>query len=382
MRVSRRSLLQSLGATAVTGSTAKSLLGASVPEVSEPSRCANPAQCSILLDHNENAYGPSEKVLQVLRDAPNTSNRYPRTEYDLLLSKIAALHGVKSEQIVLGCGSSEILRLITTKFLAPGKGLVQAAPTCPLLGRFARSMGAEVVDVPVTRTYEHDLEAMLARAGDSAGLVHICNPNNPTGTLIRRKDIETFVRKLPAKMMVLVDEAYYDFVGPSGADASFLEQPFDDPRVMVTRTFSKMYGLAGMRVGYVVATPEIARRISADRVHPGISMVSAKAAAAALDDSEFVRVGAKRNADDRQEFSNQVNARFLHALDSHTNFFMLDPMRPIDQVLEHFKNHNIFIGPQIAEMPQYVRVSLGTPTEMAEFWRVLDLMPGSGKMVM
>ncbi|HXP82796.1 MAG TPA: histidinol-phosphate transaminase [Verrucomicrobiae bacterium] len=345
-------------------------------------RCASPQQCSILLDHNENAYGPSEKVLAVLRDAANFCNRYPRTEYDFLLGKIAAFHGVKPEQIALGSGSSEILRLVATEFLAPGKKLVQAAPTCPLLGRFARSVGVEVINVPVTRTYEHDLEAMLARAGDSTGLVHICNPNNPTGTLTRRKDIETFVQRLPANTMVLVDEAYHDFVGPNGSYASFLEQPIDDPRVMVTRTFSKMYGLAGMRVGYIVAAPEVARRISAHQLHFGISVISARASAAALDDPEYARQAAKRNADDRQEFLNQVNARFLHALDSHANFFMLDPMRPMDQVMDHFKKNRILIGPLITEMPKYVRVSLGNPPEMEEFWRVLDLMPGSGKMVM
>jgi histidinol-phosphate aminotransferase len=379
MRVSRRSVLQSFAVTPVFGSTARSLIGRSVAKIPQP----NPLPRPILLDHNEGAYGPSEKVLAVLRDAPSLGNRYPRTEYESLVSNISALHNVKQEQIALGCGSSEILRLAAAEFLGPGKRLLQAAPTCPLLGRFGKSVGAEVVDVPVTKTYDYDLEAMLARAGDSADLVYICNPNNPTGTLTRRNDIETFISKLPAKTLVLVDEAYHNFVNINGSYASFLDQPLN-PRMMVTRTFSKIYGLAGLRVGYLVAAPEIARSISAHQSQLGISVVSAKAAAAALDDSGYVRLSAKRNADDRQEFMNQVNARFLHALDSHANFVMMNPMRPVDQVIGHLKNNNILIGPLIPEMPKYIRVSLGTPEEMREFWRILDLMPGAGlhKMVM
>jgi histidinol-phosphate aminotransferase len=379
MRVSRRSLLRKLGATAVVGSAAQSFTKLLLAEGPQPLRCAIPLQCSILLDHSENAYGPSEKVMAVLREGLSISNRYPRAEYDVLLNKIAAFHAVKQERVVIGCGSSEILRLAATEFLAPGKKLVQAAPTCPLLGRFARSVGAEVSDVLVTKTCEHDLDAMLAHARDSAGLVYICNPNNPTGTLTARKDIETFIQKLPPDMMVLIDEAYHHFVRPNGTYASFLDQPLDDPRVMVTRTFSKIYGLAGMRVGYMVAAPEIARRFSAYELDQGISVVSAMAAAAALDDSEYVRLCAKRNADQRQEFMNQVSGRFLKAIDSETNFLMLKPLRPMDQVVKHFKYNDILVGSLIPEMPQFVRISLGTSADMREFWRVLDMLPGGGK---
>ncbi len=380
MRVSRREFVRGVGAAVVVGST-QPLIDLSKADV--PSHgCAIPAHCSVFLDRNENAYGPSDDVLALLRDVAPFSNRYPRTEYSFLLNKIADLHGTKPDEIALACGSSEILRLAATEFLAPGKRLVQAAPTCPLLGRFARSVGAEVVDVPLTKSYEHDVVAMSDGAGDSIALVYICNPNNPTGTLTDRKKIEALVRKLPAGAMVLIDEAYHHFVTPNGSYASFLDQPLHDPRVMVTRTFSKVYGLAGMRVGYLVAAPEIVRRLSTHQSQVGISLISAKAAAAALDDSEYMRRAIKRNADDRQEFMNQVNARFLHALDSHGNFVLLDPMRPAVEVVKHLKNNNVLVGPLIREMPKYVRVSLGTPAEMIEFWRVLDLMPGADKMVM
>jgi histidinol-phosphate aminotransferase len=373
--ISRRSLLRNLSASAVVCGVTESLGSLSLAAVSQPTR-------PLLLDHNENAYGPSEKVLAVLRDASHRSSRYPRTEYDSLLAKLSALHAVKTEQIVLGCGSSEILRAAAVTLLGPGKNLVQAAPTYPALSKFARNFGAEVIEVPINKMYEHDLDAMLARAGDSAGLVYICNPNNPTATLTPRKDIEVFIRKLPAKTIVVIDEAYHHFISPNSSYASFLDRPFDDPRIVVCRTFSKIYGLAGMRIGYAVATPELANRLSANRLQFGVTVMSAKAADAALDDTDYVCLAVKRNADDRQEFMNQVNARMLRALDSHTNFVMLNPMRPPEQVIEHLKTNNVVVGPRIPAMDKYIRVSLGTLADMQEFWRVWDLMPPTGKMAM
>jgi histidinol-phosphate aminotransferase len=379
MSISRRSLLRRLGVSAVAGAAAQSLGGLSVGAAASP-REAN--RSPILLSRNENPYGPSEKVLAVIRNSESLSNRYPRTEYESLVAKIAALHGVKPEQVALGCGSNEILRLAASAFLGPGRKFVQASPTCPALGKFARSLGAEVDDVPINKTYEHNLGAMLLRAGDSAGLVYICNPNNPTGSLTPRKDIEAFVRELSPKTMVLIDEAYHHFVSPNTSYASFLDRPIDDPRVMVVRTFSKVYGLAGMRVGYVVAAPDVVRRLSADHLQFGVSLLSARAAAAALDDFEYVRLSIRRNADDRQEFMNQLNVRMLRGLDSHANFVLVNPLRPTDQVIEHLKKHNILIGPAIPAMDKYIRVSLGTTEDMEEFWHAWDQMSATDKMEM
>jgi histidinol-phosphate aminotransferase len=378
--ISRRNLLSRLAAGAATGAAVQALGGLSLADAPDAPRVSSPSE-PIFLCSNENAYGPSEKVLAVMREASSGCNRYPRTEYDSLQTKIAALHRVKPEQVVLGCGSSEILRLATASFLGPGKRLVQASPTFPLPGESAWSVGAEVVSVPLNRMYEHDLDAMLARTDASTGLVYICNPNNPTGTLTARKDIESFIGKLPPKTIVLIDEAYHHFAGESSTYASFLDHPVGDGRVMVVRTFSKIYGLAGMRVGYAVAPLEIALRLSRNRLQLGISVLSAKAASAALDDSQYVLTAVKRNANDRQEFMNQVNARMLRALDSHTNFVMMNPLRSTDEVFAHLKKHNILVAPPIPAMNKYICVSLGTPAEMLAFWRIWDLMPAQ-KMAM
>jgi len=393
MPISRRNLLRNLGAGAIVGAAAPALRGLPLAPATEAALWGNSVSAAqpagdaaaadpILLYRNENPYGPSEKVLAVLRESAGSGNRYPRTEYDTLTDKLVALHQVKREQIVLGCGSGEILCMAALAFLKPGKKLVQAVPTFPTLGKLAQSAGVEVADIPLNKRYEHDLGVMLDRARSSTGLVYIVNPNNPTGTITPRKDIEAFVSKLPSDVTVLIDEAYHHFASPSSSYESFLDRPIDNPRVIVSRTFSKIYGLAGMRIGYAVATPEIAKRLAIGFPGWSVSVVSARAASAALDDVDYVRLGVKRNSDDRQEFMNQVNARMLRALDSHTNFVMVNPMRPPDEVIEHLKKNNILIGPRIPAMDKYIRVSLGTPAEMQEFWRVWDLMPPTGKMAM
>lgn len=341
----------------------------------------NAPAAPILLSRNENAYGPSETVLAAMQETCSAGNRYPVEECYSLVGKLAALHRIPPEQVVLGCGSSETLRMAAELYLGPGKSLVQASPTFRRLGEFAQTTGAEVISVPLNKMYEHDLETMLARTRASTGLVYICNPNNPTGTLTPRTDIEAFVGKLPPTTMVLIDEAYHHFVSATGAYASFLDRPFNDSRVVVTRTFSKIYGLAGMRIGYVVAAPEVARRLSARRLTFGVSAVSARAAASALDDSAYVLMAARRNANDRQEFMNQANARMMRIIDSHTNFVMLNPGRPVEEVFKHLQSHNIHVAPPIPEMSKYLRVSLGTPVEMLRFWKALDLMPAH-KMAM
>ena len=347
----------------------------------QPVRIATAAD-PVLLYRNENPYGPSEKVLGVLRESVTSSNRYPRTEYDTLIEKLAAQHKVKPEQIVVGCGSGEILAMAALAFLKPGKKLVQAAPTFPSLGKVAQAAGVEVASVPLNKRYEHDLGGMLDATRTSTGLVYIVNPNNPTGTITPRKDIEAFISKLPAEVTVLIDEAYHHFVTPNTAYESFLDRHFDDPRIIVSRTFSKIYGLAGMRIGYAVAAPEMAKRLPAGFPNWSVSVVSARAASAALDDVEYVRLGIKRNSDDRQEFLNQVNERMLRAIDSQTNFVMVNPMRPPDEVIEHLKKNHILIGPKYPVLDKYIRVSLGTPGEMQAFWRAWDLMPPTGKMAM
>ena len=329
----------------------------------------------IRLSRNENAYGPSARITSAMQGAAvNTANRYPDTEAEALRIKIAAFHHVAPEQVVLGCGSREIMRTAVDAFAGRGKKLVLARPTFDLIARFAENAGAEVIAVPLTKDYSYDLDAMLARVDASARLVYICNPNNPTGTLTRRQDIEAFVRSLPPTTHVFIDEAYHHYVTPSSDYASFIDRPVDDDRVIVARSFSQVYGLAGLRIGYAVAAPATSHVLSY-RLPDEVNIVAAKAAITALGDTEHVAESVKRNADDRQEFFNQANARMVRGIDSHANFVMLNTGRPAVEVIEHFRKNNIVLPTPIPSFDEHIRVSLGTVEDMCEFWRVWDLQP-------
>jgi histidinol-phosphate aminotransferase len=380
--ISRRNLLRSLGGAAVGGSAVGLLGGARFAEGGQLDWKADHSNAPIFLDHNENAYGPSEKVLSAVRNALSNSNRYPRSEYESLTSKIATLHKVKPAQILLGCGSTEILRQAATNLIGPGEKLVQASPTFPALSDFVRSRGAEVVDVSLNKRHQHDMDAMLAAAKSSASLIYICNPNNPTGTVTPRADIDAFLDKLPANGIVLIDEAYYHYVVPSSSYASYLDRPSANPRVLVCRTFSAVYGLAGLRIGYAVGAPELVRRLSTGQLPYGIGTISAIAAATAIEDGQYLKSAIQRNANDRQEFMNRINVAMLRALDSHTNFVFFDTMRDAEMVVHHLKSHGVIVPPPVAGIARYIRVSVGTPPEMVEFWRVMDLLPPTGKMAM
>jgi len=380
MPITRRNLLQGIAAGAVVATGARLLAVLAAGALPQP--LPNPlAPGPTLLNRNENPYGPSEKVLAVIREAASVSSRYPRSEYDVLRNMLAGLHKVKPEQIVLGVGSSEILRMAGAAYLGPNEKLLVPDPTYPSLANYAEANGVPVVKIPLTRTSEHDTEVMLAKVDSTTALVYVCNPNNPTGTLTPRKNLESLISKLPAEIMILVDEAYHHYVSATAAYRSFLDFPLGDPRIIVARTFSKIYGLAGLRIGYSVSSKEVAARLSALRLQNGVTTISVKAATAALEDTAYIRLAAKRNSDDRQEFMNQVNARMLRVIDSHANFVLLNPLRPVSEVLPHLEKNNVLVAPPIPAMDKYIRVSLGTPAEMQEFWRVWDLMP-PGKMAM
>jgi histidinol-phosphate aminotransferase len=372
MPTSRRNILRFATLGTLAHTTAPLLI-----ELSATSRLSSGAASShpIRLDRNENPYGPSNKAIEMIHSSAGSANRYPDDEYSDLINKIADIHKVKQEQILLGVGSREILRMAAFSCLSRHDRLVLASPTFGAVADYGESVGAEVSAVPLNKRYQHDLDAMLARANRATTLIYICNPNNPTGTLTPRKDLEVFLRKLPLTSVVLIDEAYHHYVAPTSDYASFLDTPVEDPRVLVLRTFSKIYGLAGLRVGYAVGSPQILAKLSARRLQWAITVVSARAASVSLEDTEYVTASAKRNTDDRQEFYNSANARMLRSFDSHANFVFLKSGLPAEQVLEHFRRNNILLGPRVPEMDSYVRVSLGRREEMHEFWRVWDGLP-------
>src|SRR5437868_2877228 len=228
---------------------------------------------AILLNSNENAYGPLPKTMAAMQQALGWANRYPDFDYDALVWTISDQHKVKPQQVMTGCGSTEILRASAAAFLGPGTKLIIPWPTFEAIGEYAAPTGAEVSKVPLTSRYAHDLDAMLAQAADAPSLIYICNPNNPTASLTPRKDLEAFIAKLPAHTYVMVDEAYHHFATGSPEYTSFLDRPSDNPRVIVARTFSKIYGMAGMRLGYGISSIEIMQRLRRFQTQDNVNMV-------------------------------------------------------------------------------------------------------------
>lgn len=381
MTTSRRGFLRSIGGSVGAGVAAGAAMpwlttGAAHAAILEPPRLA-PGDGFIRLNSNENAYGPSAKVAEAIKAAVGGANRYPKVQYDSLTERIAGLHNVQPEQVVLGCGSTEILRVAACAFLGSGKQLIQASPTFEAMQRYARAVESDIISVRLTPKFSHDLDSMLGRASAVSTLVYVCNPNNPTATLTPRKDLEVFIGKLPASSVVLIDEAYHHYAGPSGSYASFIDQPIRDERVVVCRTFSKVYGLAGLRIGYAIAEPKLALQMRKFTTENNLNAIAIQAAMEALDDTEGTNHSVERNANDRQEFFNQAMARMLKPIDSHANFVMMNAFHPTEEVIHLFHKSNVLIGRPFPPMDTYIRVSLGLPEEMAAFWRAWDVLPYS-----
>lgn len=369
--LSRRNFFKTAGLGAAVAASASFR-----PELlswAEPPRAPRP-DGSILLNSNENAYGPFPSVLAMSNPFQGV-NRYPDHHDDILTETLAKRHRVDTSRILTGCGSGEVLHMAAFAFTGPGKKLVMASPTFEAIGAHAAVMGAEVVRVPLASNYAHDLGAMLKAAGTDAGLVYICNPNNPTANVTPRADIEDFLRKVPKNTHVLIDEAYHDFVPASADYVSFLDRPVDDERVIVARTFSKIYGLAGMRLGYGIASKNTTAQMRRQHLDSSANIFVTRCALISMDDSAGHQLAAQRNAADRDEFMRQAAARKLKPIPSAANFVMLETGRPVRSLIDYFASKNILIGRPFPPFDTYARISLGLPEEMTAFWKAWDTLP-------
>ncbi|HEV8578570.1 MAG TPA: aminotransferase class I/II-fold pyridoxal phosphate-dependent enzyme [Thermoanaerobaculia bacterium] len=354
--LSRRGFVQILGAGAA----------AAVVRPQWPAALAQlPATASgiVRLSSNENPYGPSTAAFDAMRKSFDLVWRYPDEEVDALTADLAKLHGVAGEQVLLGAGSSQILKIAAAAFTGPGKPLVMAEPTFEAIGRYAQAAGAEVVKVPLTADYRHDLERMLP-AG--AGLIYICNPNNPTASLTPKAEVRAFLDRLPAGTRVLIDEAYFHYA-ESGDYESVIPQIKDRPNLIVARTFSKVYGMAGLRCGYAVAQPETIRLLLAQHVWDNVNIMACTAARASLGDSAHVERSRRLNRETRAYVRSGLEGMGYKVIPSETNFLMADLRRDVGSVIDALKQRNVEPGRRFPAMPNYLRVTIGTRPQMEAF---------------
>ena len=373
MALSRRSFLGSLGA-----GTAAALVAGSIPDVAFAGQAPRSAGGDVIvLARNENPYGQFASVQAALRDTIGISNRYAvGGTVRALEEQIAAYHKVKREQVLLGNGSTEVLAMAAHAFTGPGRPLVTALPTFEAPGHYAKANKAETVAVPLTSSFAHDLGAMLDK-GKNGGLFYICNPNNPTASLTPRSDIDTFLQKLPGDAHVLIDEAYHHFAVDAPEYTSYLDKPVDDPRVIVARTFSKVYAMAGLRLGYGISAPATIRQLEEWKLDTNINTLVVAGAAAALKDDAAMRAAVARTAGDRAAFMKEVTARKLKCISCYANFAMMETGRPVQGLIDYYRKNNVQIGRPFPPLLNYARVSFGKPDEMTTFWKLWDEMPAA-----
>jgi histidinol-phosphate aminotransferase len=319
----------------------------------------------VRLSANENPYGPSRHAFDAMQEAFGIAWRYPDEHADALAGDLARLHGVPSSGILLGAGSSEILKLCAAACTGPGRAAVVAEPTFESLGHYAERAGAEVHKVPLTADFRHDAARMLAAAAEP-GLIYICNPNNPTATITPKAEVRALLAGVSGRTLVLVDEAYHHYV-ESGDYESVVPLVAQHPNLVVARTFSKIYGLAGVRCGYAVAQAETIGRLRSQQAFDSVSIMALTAARAGLADEEHTALGRRLNREVKAMVVGELDRLGYRTLPSAANFLMIDLRRPIEPVRAALHGQRVDVGRVFPALPNFLRVTIGTQDQMQAF---------------
>jgi histidinol-phosphate aminotransferase len=319
----------------------------------------------IRIDSNENPNGPGARAFEAMRSTFDVANRYPVTLEDELTTEIARTLGVKSENIMLGCGSGEILRASVQAFTSPTRALVSPMPSFELAADYARFIGSPVKSPRVDGKLKLDLDAM-ADAAKGAGLVYVCNPNNPTATVHGKAAIVGLldrVGKSSPQTMVLIDEAYHEYVeDPSYATS--IPLVMDNPRAYVTRTFSKVFGMAGMRVGYAVGRPEVIARMKGWMLGSNVNQLALAAAKTTVGDMARIADEKKKNHDAKVFTAKAFASMGYEVIPSDANFMMVDIKRDAKAFKAECIKKGVAIGRPFPPLLTHVRVGVGTMAEM------------------
>jgi histidinol-phosphate aminotransferase len=363
--LSRRGFVQILG----TGAAAVALrfpasLAAAAP-ATIATRAKSAAGTVVRLSSNENPYGPSPAAFDAMREAFGLAWRYPDEHVDALTADLAKLHGVSADHILPGAGSSEILKIAALAFSGPGKPAVAADPTFEALPRYASRAGAKVVKVPLTGDYRHDVPAML-KAAAGGGLIYVCNPNNPTATITPKAQIRELIAQAPSNAILLVDEAYFHYAESPDYE-TVIPLIHDHPNLIVARTFSKIHGMAGLRLGYAVAVPETIAQLRDQQAFDSLNILVVVAAQASLKDPAHLERSRKLNHETRDWLRTAAAGMGYKPLPSDTNFMMIDLKRDVAPVIAALKNRGVEVGRRFPAMPECLRVTIGTRPQMEAF---------------
>jgi histidinol-phosphate aminotransferase len=319
------------------------------------------------LSSNENCWGPPESVMKAMNSAFKYSNRYGYPDGNIV-QEIAKHHGVKTENILLTAGSGEVLDVVGTAFLPAGKKVLGVEPSYSSVYQHATSIKSSAIKLPLGKDYRQDIPAMIkaanARAGE-LGFVYLCNPNNPTGLIVTKDEIKQLLDGIPQGMPVLIDEAYHHFVDDPNY-ATSVPYVLEGRPVIIARTFSKIAALAGMRLGYAVASAELVQKMRPYSMG-SINALVKWGGAAALKDTASQASVKKMVIDLRKKTTADLQAHGYEVIPSETNFFMVHIGRDVQPVIQEFMQKKVAVGRPFPPMTQHMRVSVGTADEMAQF---------------
>ena len=324
----------------------------------------------IFLRSNENPYGPSPLARKVFIDNANISNRYNWDFATQLISDLAKRNSVKDENILLGAGSTEILDLVA-KLVSLNKGnYVIADPSYDYWTDTLNNLGLTKNNVPLTTDKKINLQAMLEAVNQDTKLIYICNPNNPTGTICEREELIKFVTKIPKNTIVLIDEAYLDFT----KQQSLCNLINDKKNIIITKTFSKIYGLAGARIGYAIANKTLIDNLAnlQSNTNNSVSVVSKLAAMASLKDNKFVTDCFMLNKNAREYTINELKKLNCECISSSTNFIYFSLAKYNKDYFKQLENNTIEGGRIYEEQGKWTRITVGTMDEMKKFIKAIQ----------
>ncbi|WP_101843556.1 histidinol-phosphate transaminase [Halobacillus sp. Marseille-P3879] len=333
---------------------------------------------------NENPFGCSPMAEEAIRQEIEEITRYPETTSPALTVKLAARLGISSDQIIFGNGSDEIIRLLTRCYINEGDHAVMAGVTFPRYKTNVLIDGGEVIEVEMTEG-KHDLNAMLAAITSKTKMIFVCNPNNPTGTIVGRRELLSFIEQVPEDVLLIMDEAYYEYA-ESEEYLDTLPLLPDHPNMVILRTFSKVYGLAALRIGYGMMNPEIVQQLQKVKDPFNVNRLAAVAASASLDDDSFLIDTIVKNREGRQyliQYFDEMNLRYFI---TQTNFIMVDTGCPSKEVYQKLLNKGVIIRPgHLMGYPTMIRVTIGQEEEnevlVRELRKILDSTPLTWKGV-
>lgn len=328
---------------------------------------------SIKLASNENPLGPSPKAVAAMNQAMNHLHRYPDGSGYYLRQRISRKFSLPFEGIVLGNGSNEVIEFAIRAFVQPDDQVIVPEPSFLLYRLVTQMVGGKPISIPL-RDFTIDLRGMLAAMTIKTRVIFLTNPNNPTGSLITRREFESFLAEVPPEILIVLDEAYIEFARDEDTPRGFDYIHHDGPYVLVLRTFSKAYGLAGLRIGYGVTAPSVAGYLN--RVHQPFNTgsLSQAAAIAALDDEEFVVKTQQTIWEGMDYLYEEVKRLGLEYVPSQGNFFLIKVPTDGRKVFEHMLRQGVIIRPMNAYgLPGFIRVNAGLPEENQRFIRALAL---------